>query len=85
MQKRLGHLRVRFIDHAKAGATLQETRSMKNIRPALLFSFAFTFALATAWVTPPLQAQVAPPRPASNIVVQHDVPHEDARRTYSLR
>jgi len=46
---------------------------MKNIRPALLFSFAFTFALATAWVTSPLQAQVAPPRPASNIVVQHDV------------
>jgi uncharacterized protein len=47
---------------------------MKKIRAALLFSFAFGFALATDWVTPPLQAQVAPPRPASNIVVQHDVP-----------
>jgi hypothetical protein len=43
---------------------------MKNIRTALLF----TFALATAWVTPPARAQVAPPQPASNIVVQHDVP-----------
>jgi putative CocE/NonD family hydrolase len=47
---------------------------MKNIRTALFFSFGFGFVLATAWVTPPLQAQVAPPRPASNIVVQHDVP-----------
>jgi len=43
---------------------------MKNIRTALLF----TFALATAWVTPRARAQVAPPQPASNIVVQHDVP-----------
>src|SRR5580704_10809373 len=64
----------RFTDHAKAGATLQETQRMKNIRTALFFSFGFGFALATAWVTPPLQAQVAPPQPASNIVVQHDVP-----------
>ena len=47
---------------------------MKNIRTALFFSFGFGFALATDWVTPPLQAQVAPPQPASNIVVQHDVP-----------
>lgn len=47
---------------------------MKNIRTALFFSFGFGFGLATAWVTPPLQAQVAPPLPASNIVVQHDVP-----------
>src|SRR5580693_7104999 len=47
---------------------------MKNMRTALFFSFGFGFALATAWVTPPLQAQVAPPQPASNIVVQHDVP-----------
>jgi uncharacterized protein len=47
---------------------------MKNIRTALFFAFGFGFALATDWVTPPLQAQVAPPQPASNIVVQHDVP-----------
>jgi hypothetical protein len=43
---------------------------MKKIRAALLFSFAF----ATAWVTRPTRAQVAPSQPASNIVVQHDVP-----------
>jgi len=47
---------------------------MKNIRTALLSSFAFGFALSTAWVMPLLFAQVASPRPASNIVVQHDVP-----------
>ncbi len=47
---------------------------MKNIRTALFFSFGLGFALTTAWVTPPLLAQVAPPQPASNIVVQHDVP-----------
>jgi len=47
---------------------------MKKIRAPFLFSFAFGFAVATAWITPPARAQVAPPQPASNIVVQHDVP-----------
>ena len=41
----------RFIDHAKAGATLQKTERMKIIRTALLFTLAFGFAVATAWVT----------------------------------